>query len=228
MQKKLLIWDFDGVIANTEDFWLKNRQYLLKSKLGIDWDLEKINRTLRGMSDKTKAQKLLEHHIEVDDSFWDEVNSLDVELMLNQKFERAAGIEKIFELPIKQCIATGGIFEKTMLKIKNAQIENYFPLKHIFTADMVQNGKPAPDLFLLACEKMGEKPQNAVVVEDSLVGLKAALAAGATPIAFLGFYHKNQEEYLSELKKLDIPYFCKNMTEVYQIILKLFEPNGIG
>ena len=36
--KKLIIWDFDGVIADTEKLWLKNRQALLKEYMGVDWD----------------------------------------------------------------------------------------------------------------------------------------------------------------------------------------------
>ena len=37
MKKKLIIWDFDGVIADTEKLWLTNRQKLLKETMGIDW-----------------------------------------------------------------------------------------------------------------------------------------------------------------------------------------------
>ena len=46
--KKLIIWDFDGVIADTEKLWLKNRQILMKEALGIDWDWETVNHYLRG------------------------------------------------------------------------------------------------------------------------------------------------------------------------------------
>ena len=58
MKKKLLIWDFDGVIADTEILWLKNRQALLKSYMNIDWDFTTIEKNLKGMSDYTKREKL--------------------------------------------------------------------------------------------------------------------------------------------------------------------------
>lgn len=222
MRKKLLIWDFDGVIANTEDVWLKNRQELLKSKLGIDWDWHTINQHLRGMSDKTKQQKLSDLGVQTDDAFWKDVISIDLDIMQRKKFVLAPDIEKVFELPIKQCIATGGIFDKTMLKIQNVGIEKYFAPHQVFTADMVLHGKPEPDLFLLACQKMGVAPENTVVIEDSIAGLKAALAAHCTPIAFLGFYSNEQKEYLSYLHELKIQYVCKNMMEVYSIVRDLF------
>ena len=141
--------------------------------------------------------------------------------MHRQKFVLAPDIEKIFELPIKQCIATGGVFDKTMLKIQNVGIEKYFTPKQVFTADMVLHGKPEPDLFLLACQKMGFTPEDAVIIEDSIAGLKAALAAHCTPIAYLGFYTNEQKEYLSYLHELKIQYVCKNMSEVYTIIRDL-------
>lgn len=222
MTKKLLIWDFDGVIANTEDIWLHNRQYLLKTLLGIDWHWQKINQHLRGISDLTKKQRLLDLGINTDYVFWDQALKLDEQAMRNEKFALAPGIKKIFKLPLKQCIATGGTRQKTALKIKNTGIEQYFPPSHVFTADMVKYGKPSPDLFLLACQKMNESAQNTVVIEDSIAGLTGALNAGCTPIAYLGFYKKDQKEYLENLKKLNLPYFCNTMSEVYKIIEQLF------
>ena len=49
---------------------------------------------------------------------------------------------------------------------------------HIVSGDMVTRVKPNPDIFLLACEKAGVEPRNALVLEDSRNGLKAAVAAG--------------------------------------------------
>ena len=48
---------------------------------------------------------------------------------------------------------------------------------------MVEHGKPEPDLFLLAARKMGAEPENCVVIEDSLAGMKAGLKANMNVIA---------------------------------------------
>ena len=59
----------------------------------------------------------------------------------------------------------------------------------IFSASMVKRGKPAPDLFLYAAEKMGVPPKDCIVVEDSAKGIRAAVAAGMRAVGFIGGGH---------------------------------------
>ena len=54
----------------------------------------------------------------------------------------------------------------------------------LFSASMVARGKPEPDLFFYAAEQMGQSPENCVVVEDSLLGVTAAVAAGMRVLAY--------------------------------------------
>ena len=221
--KKLIIWDFDGVIADTEKLWLKNRQILMKEALGIDWDWETINHYLRGTGDKTKRDVLDNLGIATDDAFWDKSIEMDVEVMNTKGFELTDGIEEIFKIKnIKQCIATGGVKSKTALKIDIAGIRKYFPENHVFTVDMVEHGKPEPDLFLLAAEKMGEKPEDCVVIEDSIAGLTAALKAGCLPIAFLAGDLSGNNKHMEKVKSLGVQYITHNMQEVKKIMETLF------
>lgn len=223
MKKNLLIWDFDGVIADTEKLWLKNRQFMLKDKLGIDWDWKTINFYLGGMSDKTKREVLNKLGIATDDNFWKQSLQMDIDTMNKNGFILTENITDIFSLTnIKQCIATGGIWDKTIKKIKIAGIEKYFPNDRIFTGDMVKRGKPAPDIFLLAAEKMGTKASDAVVVEDSVAGLSAAIDAGCLPIAFVAkdtAYYENQRQ---NIKNLGVKYIFNNMIDIKKCIETLF------
>lgn len=57
---------------------------------------------------------------------------------------------------------------------------------HVFSAAQVSRGKPAPDLFLFAAERMGVPPHRCVVVEDSRYGVRAARAAGMTVFGYVG------------------------------------------
>ena len=59
----------------------------------------------------------------------------------------------------------------------------------VFTSTMVANGKPAPDLFLFAAARMGADPARTLVIEDSLTGIRAGLAAGMTVWRFVGGSH---------------------------------------
>lgn len=58
--------------------------------------------------------------------------------------------------------------------------------RHIFSASEVANGKPAPDLFLHAADRMGVEPAGCVVVEDSRYGVQAARAAGMDVLGYAG------------------------------------------
>ncbi len=60
---------------------------------------------------------------------------------------------------------------------------------HIYSAYLVANGKPAPDVFLYAAERIGAAPERCLVLEDSENGVKAGVAAGMTVWGFLGGGH---------------------------------------
>ena len=60
---------------------------------------------------------------------------------------------------------------------------------HVYSAAMVARGKPAPDLFLLAAERLAAAPADCIVIEDSPAGIRAARAAGMRVVGFLGGSH---------------------------------------
>ncbi len=112
---KLIIWDFDGVIADTEKLWLLNRQKLINEELNLPWSFEQTNKHLGGMSDKTKKEVLDAMNIKTDHHFWNKAAELDSQTM-EQGFALMPHIEDIFNLKqFKQCIATGGIRSKNGL-----------------------------------------------------------------------------------------------------------------
>ncbi len=219
MKKKLLIWDFDGVIADTEKLWLKNRQYLLKQFYNIDLDWKTTELYMKGMSDVTKYKSLASHNIFTDENFWKKAIELDMETMKIQGFKLTEYIEDIFNLNIKQCIATGGTKEKTKLKIDVVNISKYFPSHQVFTADMVEKGKPEPDLFLLAAARNNVLPDECVVIEDSIAGLTASIKANMTTIAFID---NNNQDKLEIVKNMGVKYIYNNMIGIKELLIKLF------
>lgn len=69
---------------------------------------------------------------------------------------------------------------------------------NVFSASMVENGKPAPDLFLHAASRMGHVPERCVVIEDSMPGVRAAQAAGMPVLAYVADQHSDPERFRSE------------------------------
>lgn len=218
---RLIIWDFDGVIADTEKLWLKNRQKLLNACFDLNWDFDEVNKHLGGMSEQTKREVLDAMNIKTDDAFWEKALRLDYQTM-EQGFEPTPHIEEIFKLKqFAQCIATGGVKEKTAQKIEITGIRKYFDEKHVFTADMVKYGKPAPDLFLLAAQTMGFEPDECIVIEDSLAGMKAGLAAGMLTVAFIGCEMNNNPKNIQTIQALGIKNIFTDMREVRNFLLTL-------
>ncbi len=82
---------------------------------------------------------------------------------------------------IPYAIGTGSTLSGALQTLRAARIDALFPI--IVTPDDVPRGKPAPDIFLKAAERMGVPPSECVVFEDAAPGLRAAAAAGMTAVA---------------------------------------------
>ena len=80
----------------------------------------------------------------------------------------------------KIALASSTKRETVVNQLRDAGILDYFD--EIVTGDMVTKSKPAPDIFLMACKKIGVNPKRAFAVEDSFNGIRAAHAAGLRPI----------------------------------------------
>ena len=217
--KNLIIFDFDGVIADSEKVWLKNRQIGLNKLFNLNWDFNTTNKYLGGMSDKTKRQVLDNMGYITDDEFWNNQINIDTEVMRRDGLEVTPYVEDLIKDLPNYCVATGGIYSKTKVKLEVINFWNkYFDDNNLFTADMVKNGKPEPDIFLLAADKMGEKPENCIVIEDSIAGITAAKKAGMDVIAFLGCEMYHNIQYLDKVKELNVNYISYNMKDVKKFL----------
>ena len=64
---------------------------------------------------------------------------------------------------------------------------------HVYSAEQVENGKPAPDLFLFAAQRLRIDPENCLVIEDSVNGVRAGVAARMTVFGFIGGSHADED-----------------------------------
>lgn len=87
-----------------------------------------------------------------------------------------------------KCVASSSAIDRIRVSLETTDLIRFFD-PYLFSASDVRHGKPAPDLFLHAAQKMKVRPTECIVVEDSPVGVRAAVGAGMTPIGFVGGSH---------------------------------------
>lgn len=116
-----------------------------------------------------------------------------VGIIIEEGFRRSlAPIEGVGEalaaLSLPVCVASSSVPEQIRRKLELTGLAARFG-EDLFSATMVDRGKPAPDLFLYAAAQMGAAARRCLVVEDSPAGIKAARAAGMVAIGFCGGGH---------------------------------------
>jgi HAD superfamily hydrolase (TIGR01509 family) len=107
-------------------------------------------------------------------------------LALHERLKPVDGVVEALErIPMRTCVASSGTHEKMRRTLGATGLYDRFAGR-IFSATEVEHGKPAPDLFLYAADRMGVEPEACAVVEDSPFGVEAAHAAGMTAFAYAG------------------------------------------
>jgi HAD superfamily hydrolase (TIGR01509 family) len=100
-----------------------------------------------------------------------------------------AGIEDLLAaLPTPRCVASNGRLDRVRHRLALTGLLPFFD-PHVFSASQVAFGKPAPDLFLFAAQQLGARPGDCTVVEDSIPGVEAAVAAQIPVVGFCGGSH---------------------------------------
>ncbi len=99
------------------------------------------------------------------------------------------GVEALLNaLPTARCVASNGHLDRVRDRLALTGLLRFFD-PHVFSATQVASGKPAPDLFRLAARRLGAHPASCIVVEDSVIGVAAAVAAGMPVLGFCGGSH---------------------------------------
>lgn len=185
----LVIFDFDGVVADSEVISLGTLQTTL-AEFGLDWPLEDVRARFLGSSLATISDYVAQHGPNGDHGFADAWQSR-LFASFREKLEPVTGIVELLQSlsgqGIRYCIASSSSLERIAIALDAMGLADAFP--NVFSAEQVAHGKPAPDLFLLAAQRMQVDPRHCLVVEDSAHGVRAARAAGMRAFGFLGGQH---------------------------------------
>lgn len=98
-------------------------------------------------------------------------------------------VQKLVDAGKRICIGSNGERSNVLRALEMTGLHRFFRDEHVFTKIQVDQPKPAPDLFLYAARQMGAAPERCVVIEDSVTGVTAGVAAGMQVIGFTGAHH---------------------------------------
>jgi HAD superfamily hydrolase (TIGR01509 family) len=121
------------------------------------------------------------------------------------------------KLPV--CVASSGTPGQIRLGLETEGLFDRFA-PNLFSATMVARGKPAPDIFLYAAQRMGRDPERCLVIEDSPVGIDAAVAARMAAIGFCGGSHCGPQ-HAAELRAKRATLVIDDMRELAAAIAAL-------
>lgn len=108
---------------------------------------------------------------------------------LRAELQPVTGIAELLRrLGGPRCVASSSSLPRIAESLELTGLAPFFGA-HVFSASQVANGKPAPDLFLFAAAQMGVSPRDCLVIEDSVAGVEAGVAAGMAVIGFTGASH---------------------------------------
>ncbi|MCR5201615.1 MAG: HAD-IA family hydrolase, partial [Lachnospiraceae bacterium] len=180
---KAAVFDMDGVIFDSEKIYR-----MLEHKTAAKYNLpdERVEHFCELIAGGTKESN--RHHFTdifpeatVDYyEFRDGVMTGVDEYATTNGYELKLGVREIFTFfkkrGIRMALATSTAKDRAVYHLKNHGIYDYFD-EFVF-GNEVKNGKPEPDIYLTACEKLGVKPEEAIGIEDSINGIKSSSAAG--------------------------------------------------
>ncbi|MEU0435446.1 HAD family hydrolase [Streptomyces sp. NPDC006290] len=187
MRYELIIFDNDGVLVDSEP--ISNTllaAYL--TELGHPTSYEDSLRDYMGSAMHRIHDLVLERTGERLPDDFDDVFHARVFAAFERELKPVPGagqvLEKLAADGVPYCVASSGSHERIRVGHRTTGLDRWFDDSRIFSSQDVGRGKPAPDLFLHAAERMGVRPERCAVVEDSPLGVRAANAAGMDVYGF--------------------------------------------
>jgi HAD superfamily hydrolase (TIGR01509 family) len=184
----LVIFDCDGVLVDSELISCRAHSQML-TRHGYPITSDQVLDRFLGVSDR-EARLIVEAELgrSLPGDFEAQVKQATLKFYEGDLRAISNVGEAIAAINLKKCVASSGTPEKIHHGLTCAGLYDVLA-PHIFSASQVKRGKPAPDLFLFAAERMRAPPERCLVIEDSIPGITGAVAAGMTVLGFHGGSH---------------------------------------
>ena len=184
----LVIFDCDGVLIDSE---IISARMLVAElmRLGLTIDLAYVERHFLGRSYPVVMETIRrEFGLDLPPDFEAQYRESLLAAFQSELKVMPHVREVLARIAVPFCVATSSSPRRVEMSLNLVGLTDLVGSR-VYTSTLVARGKPAPDLFLYAAEKMGVAPDRTLVIEDSLTGLRAGLAAGMTVWRFVGGSH---------------------------------------
>lgn len=215
MKYKAILFDLDGTIIHTEQFWQQATQQLMnKNPKACPIAKEELAGKLIGRA-LYDSCRLIKDTLELSESVEElilEKESRALDLYKNQ-VSFLKGFEDFFvhatkDHGLKTAIATNSTFKTLDAANSEANLHNFFEDRMYSFEHVNRKAKPNPDLFLYAADKLQIDPRECLVIEDSITGVQAAKAAEMFCVRILDKNNPNQQSLaditVSEYGEIDL------------------------
>lgn len=195
MKYKCIIFDCDGVLVDSEAISAKIFQEMV-AELGCNLDFETVLEQITGTSMKENLAFFSKHiEGELPDDFETEFRKRSYETFKTD-LKPIKGIRDILDkIKIPIGVASSGPVEKIRSNLTTTNLIQFFG-ENIFSSYDIQRWKPEPEIYLHAAKVMEFNPGECAVIEDSMAGVKAAIAGGFDVFVFAHDKNKTAFEEL--------------------------------
>jgi HAD superfamily hydrolase (TIGR01509 family) len=214
-----VIFDCDGVLVDSEEIsMVVDGALLAENGVAIshaEMHRRFVGKTFQGMVDEIEAERGVK--LPGDLEARKDVLMLEA---YRRELQAVAGVaEALAEIKLPKSIGTNGPRHRALEALRIVRIDHHF-LDRMTTFEDVVNGKPAPDIYLLAARRAGLAPEHCLVVEDSVTGATAAVRAGCPTLGFTGT-HADRAEHAMKLVQAGCYRVFDDMAELPGIIASL-------
>jgi HAD superfamily hydrolase (TIGR01509 family) len=219
-----IIWDCDGCLIDSELLACSVSASLM-GEFGYDITAQEYIERFAGKGIKHSISIIeKETNKEILPYFPFERLKTERKKIFSESLKEIDGVSEVLsKIDLPMCVASGSSIDRLDLTLGIVELKSRFEGR-IYSSEQVENGKPAPDIFLYAARNMGVAPENCLVIEDSVSGIKAAKAAGMPVFAFLGASHA-VGDWESRVRKEDPDLIFRDMRLLPEL-LKDAELNG--
>jgi HAD superfamily hydrolase (TIGR01509 family) len=214
-----IIFDCDGVLVDSEPLSMRADAEVL-ARAGIKISEAELHKRFVGTTFQDMVAEIEKQHATKLPSNLSDLKNARMNEMYRTELKLVRGVrdalEDIRNMGLSMSIASNGPKERVKLALQLTGLLPYFK-NAIVTYEDVPQGKPAPDMYLLAAKNAGVKADDCLVVEDSLTGVTAAVDAGCWTLGFTGTY-EDQQAHGDKLKDIGAEAIFSKMADLSALV----------